>query len=136
MGVPDKSPGNIIHLLLQEMSTSLGCPLEIVTDRGLENINNKTLGCLHIHHIKSYYLPSNNGKCEQQHRVLHDVLSKKIYIEAWEEKCWGRLTYLEQQNRSSILVYKHMKAAKQKQNRQVSNEIELLVGDPVYVKKT
>ena len=80
--VPDKSADTIAHLIIEEIFPRYGTPLEIVTDNGSENVNRKvkeTLEALNIHHVKtSFYHPASNSKVERFHRVLHDVLSKKL----------------------------------------------------------
>ncbi|KAK3083458.1 hypothetical protein FSP39_023123 [Pinctada imbricata] len=88
--VPDKSADRIVHLILEEIFPRFGCPLEIISDNGTENVNRKvqeTLDTMNIHHIKtSYYSPQANGKVERFHRTLHDVMSKKIQedVQTWD----------------------------------------------------
>lgn len=88
--VPDKSADNIVHLILEEIYPRYGCPLQILTDNGTENINKKVedmLKELNINHITtSYYSPQGNGKVERFHRTLHDVMAKKLVdsAETWE----------------------------------------------------
>ncbi|KAK3097609.1 hypothetical protein FSP39_011373 [Pinctada imbricata] len=88
--VPDKSADRIVHLILEEIFPRFGCPLEIVSDNGTENVNRKvqeTLDTMNIHHIKtSYYSPQANGKVERFHRTLHDVMSKQIQedVQTWD----------------------------------------------------
>jgi transposase InsO family protein/predicted aspartyl protease len=88
--VPDKSADNIAHLLIEEIFPRYGCPLQLVSDNGTENINRKvreTLEALNIHHVQSnYYSPQANGKVERFHRTLHDVLAKKIEedVQTWD----------------------------------------------------
>jgi hypothetical protein len=59
--VPDKSANNIVHLILEEIYPRYGCPLQILTDNGTENVNkavNETLKEMNIDHITtSYYSP-------------------------------------------------------------------------------
>ena len=80
--VPDKSAGNVVHLLIDEIVPRFGCPLQIITDNGTENINRvmkETLETLNISHVTtSYYHPQSNAKVERFHRTLHDVLAKKL----------------------------------------------------------
>ena len=70
------------HLLIEEIFSRFGCPLQIVTDNGSENVNKvvcETLESLNIHHVlTSVYHPQNDAKVERFYRTLHDVLSKKI----------------------------------------------------------
>lgn len=84
--VPDKSADNIVHLILEEIYPRFGCPLQILTDNGTENVNkavDETLKELNIDHITtSYYSPQGNGKVERFHRTLHDVMAKKIVNDA------------------------------------------------------
>jgi transposase InsO family protein len=56
--VPDKSADNIVHLILKEIYPRYGCPLQILTDNGTENVNkavNDTLKELNINHITTSY---------------------------------------------------------------------------------
>ncbi|OOY67330.1 RNase H-like domain-containing protein, partial [Solemya velum gill symbiont] len=84
--VADKSADNIVNLLIEEIIPRYGCPLELLSDNGTENLNRKmkeTLEEMHIHHVKtSFYSPSSNGKTERFHRTLHQVLSKKVAEDA------------------------------------------------------
>jgi transposase InsO family protein len=88
--IPDKSAHNIAHLLLEEIFPRHGCPLELLTDNGSENLNRKvkeTLIAMNIHHITtSFYSPQANGRVERFHRTLHDVMSKKIQedVSTWD----------------------------------------------------
>ncbi|KAK3108120.1 hypothetical protein FSP39_001638 [Pinctada imbricata] len=90
LAVPDKSADRIVHLILEEIFPRFGCPLEIVSDNGTENVNKKvqeTLDAMNIHHITtSFYSPQANGKVERFHRTLHDVMSKKIQedVQTWD----------------------------------------------------
>ena len=80
--VKDKSADNIFHLIINEIFPRYGAVLQLLTDNGKENINRKvqeTLKALNISHVKtSFYHPQSNGKIERFHRVLHDVMSKKL----------------------------------------------------------
>ena len=88
--VPDKSADRIVHLILEEIFPRFGCPLQIVTDNGTENINRQvreTLDAMNIHHIKtSYCSPQSNARTERTHRVLHTVLGKQIQedVQTWD----------------------------------------------------
>jgi transposase InsO family protein len=88
--IPDKSAHNIAHLLLEEIFPRHGCPLELLTDNGSENLNRKvkeTLIAMNIHHITtSFYSPQANGRVERFHRTLHDVMAKKIQedVSTWD----------------------------------------------------
>ena len=37
--VPDKTAVTVAHLLIEEIFPGFGCPLQIVTDNGSENVN-------------------------------------------------------------------------------------------------
>ncbi|XP_067655940.1 uncharacterized protein [Haliotis asinina] len=78
----DDEPSTVAHLLIEEIFPRHGCPLEIVTDNGTENVNHtvkETLETLRIHHIRtSFYHPQSNARVERFHRTLHDVLAKKL----------------------------------------------------------
>ena len=80
--VPDKTADTVAHLLIEEIFPRFGCPLQIVTDNGSENVNKvvqETMMSLNIHHVQtSVYRPQSNAKVERFHRTLHDVLSKKL----------------------------------------------------------
>ena len=80
--VPDKTADTVAHLLIEEIFPRFGCPLQIVTDNGSENVNKvvqETMRSLKIHHVQtSVYHPQSNAKVERFHRTLHDVLSKKL----------------------------------------------------------
>ena len=88
--VPDKAADRIVHLILEEIFPRFGCPLEIVSDNGTENVNRKvqeTLDAMNIHHIKtSYYCPQANGRVERFHKTLHSVMMKKIQedVQTWD----------------------------------------------------
>ena len=79
--VPDKTADSVAHLLIEEIFPRFGCPLQIVTDNGSENVNKvvqETMRSLNINHVQtSVYHPQSNAKVERFHRTLHDVLSKK-----------------------------------------------------------
>lgn len=88
--VPDKSADQIAHLILEFIVTRYGCPLEILTDNGSEQVNRKvkeTLKTMNINHITtSYYSPQANGRVERFHRTLHHVMSKQIQdnLQTWD----------------------------------------------------
>ena len=68
-------------MIIEQSYPRFGCPLQIVSDNGTENINkvtNETLAKLKIDHVlTSVYYPQSNAKVEKFHRTLHDVLAKK-----------------------------------------------------------
>ncbi|MCG8045975.1 MAG: RNase H-like domain-containing protein [Candidatus Thiodiazotropha endolucinida] len=80
--VPDKTAETVAHLIIEEIYPRFGCPLELVTDNGSENVNRvmrETLEALNVHHVTtSFYHPSSNSKVERFHRTLHDVLAKRL----------------------------------------------------------
>ena len=88
--VPDKTADTIAHLLIEEIFPRFGCPLELVTDNGTENVNRvmkETLRTLNIHHVTtSFYRPQSNAKVERFHRTLHDILAKKLAdrLDTWD----------------------------------------------------
>ena len=79
----------VAHLLLEHIFTRYGCPLQIVTDNGTENVNNvvkDVLETLNVDHVlTSVYHPQSNSKVERFHRTLHDVLSKRL---ADDQRTW------------------------------------------------
>lgn len=80
--VPNKEASTVAHLLMEEIFPRFGCPLQIVTDNGTENVNRvmkEVMAVLNIDHVlTSVYHPQSNAKVERFHRTLHDILSKKI----------------------------------------------------------
>ena len=80
--VPDKTADTVANLLIEEIYPRYGCPLQIVTDNGTENVNQvirETLEAMNIHHVlTSVYHPQRNAKVGRFHRTLHDVLAKKL----------------------------------------------------------
>ncbi len=89
--VPDKTADTVAHLLIEEIFPRFGCPLQIVTDNGSENVNKvvrETLESLNVHHVlTSVYHPQSNAKVERFHRTLHDVLAKKLSenLQTWDQ---------------------------------------------------
>ena len=87
---PDKTAENVVHLLIDEIIPRFGTPLEIVTDNGMENVNQSmkhTLETFKIKHITtSIAHPQSNSKEECFHRTLHDVMSKRLdeNYETWD----------------------------------------------------
>lgn len=79
---PDKTSQTVANLLIEEIIPRFGCPLEIVSDNGPENIGQamqETLKELNIHHVlTTFYHPEGNAKNERQHRTLNDLLSKQV----------------------------------------------------------
>ena len=87
--VPDKTADTVAHLLLENIFPRFGCPLQIVTDNGSENVNKvmkDVLETLNIDHVLiSVYHPQSNAKGERFHRNLHDVLAKRL---ADDQRTW------------------------------------------------
>ena len=80
--VPHKTAETVARLIIEHIFPRFGCPLQIVTDNGTENVNKivkETLAKLKIDHVlTSVYPPQSNAKGERFHRTLHDILSKMI----------------------------------------------------------
>lgn len=80
--VADKTADTVTHLILEEIYPRFGCPLELVTDNGFENVNKVVKETFHspnIHHVTtSYYHPNSNSKVESFQRTLHDILAKRL----------------------------------------------------------
>ena len=78
--VSDKMAQAIADLILTEIFSRYGAPLQLVSDNGKENVNEvlrETLHSLNIQHITtSSYHPESNAKVERFHQFLGDVLSK------------------------------------------------------------
>ena len=78
--VPDKTvPDKTAHLIIEHIFPRFGCPLQIVTDNGIENVNKivkETLAKLKIDNVlTNVYYPQSNAEGEQFHRTLHDILA-------------------------------------------------------------
>ena len=88
--MPVKCADTIAHLIIEEIFPRYGAPLEIVTDNGSENCNKtvrESLQALNVRHVKtSLYHPNSNGKTERFHRVLNDILAKKLRdnVSTWD----------------------------------------------------
>ena len=80
--VADKTAETVTDLILQQIFPRFGCPLQIVSDNGSENVNKmvrETLEKLKIDHVlTSVYHPQSNAKCERFHRIFHDILAKAV----------------------------------------------------------
>ena len=87
--VPDKTADTVADLIIEQIYPRFGCPLQIVSDNGTENVNKvmkETLAKLKIDHVlTSVYHPQSNAKVERFHRTLHDVLAKKV---ADDQQTW------------------------------------------------
>lgn len=79
---PDKKSQTVIDLLLNEIYPRYGCPLQIIHDRGSEFMSSAFREVLHEMNIDNVtctaYHPESNAKQERMHRVLHDILAKRI----------------------------------------------------------
>ncbi|XP_053391492.1 uncharacterized protein LOC128554262 [Mercenaria mercenaria] len=79
---PDKSTNTVIDLLLNEIYPRYGCPLQIIHDRGSEFTSSafrEVLKELNIDNVScTAYHPESIAKQERMHRVLHDILAKRV----------------------------------------------------------
>ena len=80
--LPNKEAATIAHLIIEEIFPRFGCPLQIVTDNGTENVNRimkEVLTFLNVDHVRtSVAHQQSNSKIERAHRTLHDILAKKV----------------------------------------------------------
>lgn len=80
LSVKDKTAQTVATLLVNEIFPRFGASLELVTDKGLENVNEvrtHAVKSLNIHHITtSHYHLQGNVKVEHFHRLLGDLLTK------------------------------------------------------------
>ena len=80
--VPDKTGETVADLIIDQVFSRFGSCLQLVTDNGTENVNKlvkETLAKLNIDHVlTSVYHPQSNAKVERFHRILHDILAKKV----------------------------------------------------------
>ena len=80
--VPDKTADTVAQWIIEEIYPRHGCALQMVSDNGTENVNRtvkETLAKLKTDHVlTSVYHPQSNAKVERLHRILHDILAKKI----------------------------------------------------------
>ncbi len=87
--IQDKQATTIAKVLVNEIFNCYSWPLHLLSDNGLEFVNEilqeiTELG--HILHIKSSpYNPKANGKCEASHKVLTSCLSKVDDKTSWNE---------------------------------------------------
>ena len=88
--VPDKTAETVVDLIIEQIFPQFGCPLQIVSDNGTENVNKvvrETLAKLKIDHVlTSVYHPKSNAKVERYHRTLHDVLANMV---ADDQQTWN-----------------------------------------------
>ena len=88
--LPDKRTENIIQKIMDELIPRFSCPLQFVSDNGMEFRNSEfaqMCRLMNIRHIfTSPYHPQGNAKTERFHRVLNDMLSKKTarLVEMWD----------------------------------------------------
>ena len=80
--VPDKTAETVADLIIDQIFPRFGSCLQLVSDYGTENVNKvvrETLERLKIDHVTtSVYHPQSNAKVERFHRILHDILAKKV----------------------------------------------------------
>ncbi len=87
--IQDKQATTIANVLVNEIFNRYSWPLHLLSDNGLEFVNEilqeiSELG--HIHHIKSsLYNPKANAKCEASHKVLTSCLCKVADTTSWNE---------------------------------------------------
>ena len=71
--VPHKTAETVARLIIEQIFPRFGCPLQIVTDNGTENVNKivkETLAKLKIDNVlTSVYPPQSNAKGERFHRT-------------------------------------------------------------------
>lgn len=79
---PDKSTDTAIDLLLNEIYPRYGCPLQIIHDQGSEfqsHAFKEVLKELNIDDVScTAYHPESNSKQERMHRVLNDIIAKRV----------------------------------------------------------
>ena len=78
--IPDKRAQIVSAIIISQIFPRYGAPEQLVTDNGLENVNEvirETLGELNIQNIITFpYNPQSNTKGERFHKTLADVLTK------------------------------------------------------------
>lgn len=80
--IPNKAANTIAKLLLEEFIPRHGCPRLIISDQGTEYCNavidtvTAELGIARIH--TSSYHACSNGKVERFHKVMNEMIAKKI----------------------------------------------------------
>jgi transposase InsO family protein len=80
--IPDKSTKSVAKVLLEEFIPRHSCPERLISDQGGEfcseviRILSKKMKILRIR--TSPYHPQANGKCERLHRVLNDIIAKRV----------------------------------------------------------
>ena len=89
-----KTADTVADLIIEQIYPRFGCPLQIVSDNGTENVNKvmkETLAKFKIGHVlTSVYHPQSNAKVERFHRTLHDVLAEKV---ADDQQTWDLFLY-------------------------------------------
>ena len=88
--VPHKTAETAADLIIEQIFPRFGCPLQIVSDNGTENVNKvvrETLAKLKIDHVlTSIFHPQSNAKVKRFHRTLHDILAKMV---ADDQQAWN-----------------------------------------------
>ena len=80
--IPNKNADTIARALLTEFIPRHSCPERLISDQGSEFCNevisilSRKMGIVRIR--TSPYRPQANGKCERLHRVLNDIIAKRV----------------------------------------------------------
>ena len=80
--IPNKEANTVARVIMEEFIPRHACPESMTSDNGTEFVNNiikimsEKLGILRIK--TSIYHPESNGKCERLHRVLNDIIAKRV----------------------------------------------------------
>jgi transposase InsO family protein len=86
--IPDKSASTIAQVLLHEVFSRYSWAREMVSDNGLEFVNEiiqQITEIGHTHHIKtSPYHPRANGRAERPHRTMVSCLAKLSNQDDWD----------------------------------------------------
>lgn len=89
--IPDKKAETIARVLLDEFLPRHGCPRVMLSDQGTEYCNaiidslSKELGISRVR--TSSFHAQTNGKTERFHRVLNEMLGKRVFSDqsAWDQ---------------------------------------------------
>ena len=80
--VPDKSADTVARVLLEEFISRHSCPETLLSDLGTEfcndviNILSRKMGIVRAK--TTPYHPQTNGKVERLHRVINDIIAKRV----------------------------------------------------------